>query len=223
MKKKLINIFEAINAHNTYVSILSLIISFFSLTWNYSLQVRNARYNTYNMDLCYQIEFSEDIKEENVSFYDESKQALIISDIDFINIIPKSGGIHKTSIFISQRKEDFVFTSFDDVASNVVEIYDAQDASYTVESFILNIYAEDDDKYYSSVFILIEDYVHNFYLNMVIFEINKNDFTDIEERVYDEVDLLYTYNEEQDYLCWFDQEYMKKFLNLKNRMDKILK
>jgi hypothetical protein len=175
------------------------------------------------MDLCYQIEFSEDIKEENVSYYDETKKAIIISDSDYINIIPKSGGIHRISIFFSQAKEDFVFASFDDMASNVIEIYNAQDASYMLEGFFLNIYGEDDDKYYSSAFFLIEDYVHNFYLNMLIFEINKNDFTDIEERVYDEVDLLYTYNEGEGYICWFDQEYMKKFLNLKNRMDKILK
>ena len=223
MKGKLKNIFEYINAHNTYVAILALIVSFFSLIWNYSLQEKNTRYSTYNMDLCYKIEFSEDIKEENVSFYDEQEKALVVSNIGYINVIPKVGGIHKITIFINQRKEDFVFFSTDDVISDVVDIYEAQNASYAISNFILNIYAEDDDYYYSSIYLLIEDYNHNFYTNMITFKIDKDNFANIEPRVYDEIDLLYTYNKDEDYLDWFDNEQMKRYLILKNKLDKITK
>lgn len=223
MKNKLKKILQNINEHNTYVAIFSLIISIFSIIWNYSLQEKNTRFNTYNMDLCYSIEFAEDIKEENLFFYDETEEAIVISGIKYVNIIPKCGGINSVSIIFNHEKEDFVFSSFGNTLPNLVNVSEAQDAPCSFEDFLLYLYAEDDYKYYSSAFLVIEDYNHNYYSNMIVFEINKNDFTDIEERIYSEGDLLYTYNKYEGYLDFFDYEQMKIYLNLKNKLDKILK
>lgn len=153
---------------------------------------------------------------------DDEEIMLVVSDPNYIRIIPKVGGVHRIAIMLNQRKEDFVAHTLDGTNLNLVEFAEAQNTSFSTENFPLNLYAKDEDKYYSSAFLLLEDYNHNFYSNMIIFEISKNDLSDIEEYVYDEVDLLYAYNKKDDYLDWFTNEQMKRYLKLKNRLDEIL-
>lgn len=220
-KEKLKKIFETINSHNTYVSILALIVSVFSLTKSYSLQEKNSRFNTYSMDLCYSIEFSEDINECDITY--EDKGMLVISSKDLMSLVPRVGGIYKVSTFFNQSKEDFVFGSSVNIISDIVNISEAQDTIVTLENLPLMIDVMDDDKYYCSVFLLIEDYKHNFYTNMIILEVDKKNLAYIDVRVYGEVDLLYTYNEDDDYIDEFDYQQMKKYLKLKKQLDKVLK
>ena len=234
--EKLKTIFKDVNRLSLFVSVLALIFSFVSFAKSISVQEKNTLFNTYSMDLCYQIRFSEELKKENISFYhggnnpfyngedipfyNEDEIMLIISDTDFMSIAPKVGGINRVALILNQGKEDFLIIAFSD-GENWTGFYEAQDAFITTENFLLNIYGEDEDKYYSSAFILIEDYKHNFYLDMLIFEISKDDLSDIEKYVYNKFDLLNTYNKE-NYLDWFTNEQMKKYLKLRDRLNEIL-
>lgn len=57
---------------------------------------------------------------------------------------------------------------------------------------------------------------------MIVYEIDKEDMSNIKTRIYSDIDLLHVYNEDINVLPEFDASQMKEYQNLKNKLDEIL-
>lgn len=59
---------------------------------------------------------------------------------------------------------------------------------------------------------------------MLVYEINKENMSNIDIRIYDKLDIVYTYNTEEDNtnLSDFDFSQLKEYKTLQDRIDKVL-
>lgn len=57
---------------------------------------------------------------------------------------------------------------------------------------------------------------------MIVYEIEKENMSNIKTRIYSDIDLLHIYNENVNVLPEFDASQMKEYQNLKDKLDEIL-
>lgn len=216
-KGKIKKLLEAIN---TYVSIFALIVSVFTFVWTYSLQNKTLKFSTYNMDLSYHIKFSDEIDKENVSFFQEYIQ---ISAEEYLSITPKTGGIYKIALVLPQAnfENDFDIHVINMNEPTVSTFQEAQDLSCTINTLTLPISDSDDSNYYSSMIFVFEDYKHNLFTNLIVFEIDKNNLSNIDERIYDESHLLLISNKTYGFMPDFDLAQLKRYLDLKKKFNEL--
>ena len=202
------------------ISGIALVVSIFTNIQNRALKERYDRLSTYNMDLNYQLDFSNELDENIVSF---NNGLIEIDAEDHIVIDPKVGGIQKVYMIHYNEGEVIAVFQLDLFTNYLVNEIDAQNGYYEVGEYCLDIIDENENKYYSKLFIVVEDFKHNFYSNMIIYEIDKADISKMDIRVYNEVDLLYTYNQSPfTVLPEFDSKQLKEYLSFKDKLDKIL-
>ncbi len=138
--------------------------------------------------------------------------------------MPKVGGIQKLHIVHYHNDnliEEFPIDMADEGAAS---IYDAQKGSYNFGEYTIDILDEDENNYYSTLYLIIEDYNHNIFTNMLVYEISKENMSNIEIRVYDKFNIVFAYNTEDNYtnLSDFDISQIKEYQTLQDRIDKIL-
>ncbi|WP_285823982.1 hypothetical protein [Schaedlerella arabinosiphila] len=201
-------IFETINAYNA-VSILSPIVSIFTFCWTYSIEEKTFKSDTYSLDLSYQVNISDKIDKKNILVF---QKYIRISAKDYIKVFAKTGGISKFGIVVPQP---YYENDFDIKIINTVGLYEesfqeAQYVSCSIADLVLLIGYEDDDNYYSSLILIIEDYKHNFFSNLIVFEFDKKDLTNINTRIYDKIHLFLTLNDIQS-IPDFDLKQLKRY------------
>lgn len=201
------------------LSVVAIVISIYTYIESRDLQVKYDRINTYNTDLSYQITISDEMGREGVAIVDGQIQ--VKKKVD-VKISPKLGGIQKIYMIYYENGNIVALLPIEIFTKEVVATLDAQDGSYDLTEYNLDILGEDENSYYSSVFFLIEDYNHNFFTNMIIYKIDKEDISKIVARIYNEVDLLHAYNEGILNLPDFDRAQIKEYLSLKVKLDEIL-
>lgn len=57
---------------------------------------------------------------------------------------------------------------------------------------------------------------------MIVYEIDKENISNIQTRIYSDIDLLHTYNKELQILPEFDANQMSEYQNLKEKLSEIL-
>ncbi len=218
-KEKVKIFIKSIDTHNTFISLISLIVSIFIFFWTYSIQEKTFKFNTYNMDLSYKINISDKIDKENISV---SQNTIYITEKEYIKITLKTGGISKFGLAFPQPyyENDFDIDIINAVGSDKAIFREAQDFCCILENFSLPISDKDDDKYYSSIIFIFEDYKHNFYSNLIVFEFDKKNLTNIDTRVYDKFHLLLTSNDIQS-IPAFDFEQLKRYSNFRKKMNEL--
>lgn len=235
----LLNIFE------TYTGIMLIITSLISAFVIYNswrehitismIQEKYNRMNTYDMNLSYDIWVDEnsdnnDNSSDNIGLYEKIEDTSEVSFNEKISlpnqygiiINPKLGGVKKIYNIYYQNGNIYNKTSFYGYEKDKITLNDASEGSIRLDILNLFITGEDEISYYSTMFLIIEDFKHNFYTNMIIFEINKNDPHKVNKRIYKEIDLLRAYNKSKSYLPDFDSERIHEYLDFKNQLNKIL-
>ena len=202
------------------ISGIALIVSIVTNIQSSALKEKYDRLSTYNMDLNYQLEFSNIIDENNISF---NNGIIDIEAEDHIIISPKVGGIQKVYLIYYYEGEFFAVLPLDLFTNYLVDELDAHDGLYELGGYSLDVIDENKNKYYSRLFIVVEDYKHNFYSNMIIYEIDKANISKMNIRVYSEIDLLYTYNKGSILqIPDFDRKQLKEYLSFRDKLDKML-
>ena len=203
------------------LSFIAIIVSIATFGKSASLQEKSTRYNTYNMDLNYHLKFFDELAEDEI-FVDNDNDLITIVNDRFLEIVPLVGGVQKLYVVFGSQEDVTDMTLYDMYNDDILDYYEAQNGSYTLQGLILDIMDEDDEYYYSSVFLVLEDYKHNIFSNMITFKIHKDDLN-VQIRIFEEIDLLYAYNREIDAgFSMFDVMQIKEYLNLKKKFDEII-
>lgn len=197
------------------VSIVALGFSIYSHCKNINLQEKYDILSTYEMTLNYQVEISDKI----------GKGKLIFDDTEInkgqIDVIPKIGGIEKVYA-IHYYKNNIKAILPVESYSKGVESHDAQGLYYRLTEYTIDKIAQTSDVYFGTLYLVVKDYQNNYFTNMIVYEIEKEDMSNIKTRIYSDIDLLHVYNEDINVLPEFDASQMKEYQNLKNKLDEIL-
>lgn len=197
------------------VSIIALGFSVYSHFKNISLQEKYDILSTYGMTLNYQVEIADKTGEGNFKFDDTE-----ISK-GKIDIIPKTGGIEK--VYAIHYYENNVKSILPvELYSKGVESHDAQGLGYQLTEYTIDKIAQTSDVYFGTLYLVVKDYQNNYFTNMIVYEIEREDMSNIKTRIYSDIDLLHVYNENINVLPEFDANQMKEYQNLKNKLDEIL-
>ena len=68
---------------------------------------------------------------------------------------------------------------------------DASDSYWALSEYNIDINAQSADKCYGTLYLVIKDYQNDYYSNMLVYEFNKNDFSDYTVEKYLDIDLLH--------------------------------
>lgn len=203
-----------LNLITVLLSLAALIFSIYSHFNNIQLQEKYDMLNTYAMTLNYQVEISE--TEGNLKFGDiEISKACI-------NITPKTGGIEKIYAIHYYKNNVKAVLPVELYTKGMEHEYDAQNAGYNLNEYTIDCIAESSSKYYGTLYLLVKDYQNNYFTNMIIYEIDKENISNIQTRIYSDIDLLHTYNKELHILPEFDANQMSEYQNLKEKLSEIL-
>lgn len=194
------------------VSIVALVFSIYSHFKNINLQEKYDILSTYGMTLNYQVQIS---GEGNFKFDDTEINK------GQIDIIPKIGGIEKVYA-IHYYKNNVKAILPVEPYSKGMESHDAQELFYRLTEYTIDKIAQTSDEYFGTLYLVVKDYQNNYFTNMIVYEIEKEDMSNIKTRIYSDIDLLHVYNENINVLPEFDASQIKEYQNLKNKLDEIL-
>lgn len=68
---------------------------------------------------------------------------------------------------------------------------DASDSYWALSEYNIDINAQSAGKGYGTLYLVIKDYQNDYYTNMLVYEFNKNDFSDYTVEKYLDIDLLH--------------------------------
>ena len=197
------------------ISIIALGFSVYSHFSNINLQEKYDVLNTYEMPLSYQVEISDKTGEGNIKFSDTE-----ISK-GKIDIIPKIGGIEK--VYAIHYYENNVKAILPvELYSKEIENYDAQGLYCRLSEYSIDIIAQTSEEYLGTLYLVVKDYQNNYFTNMIVYEIDKENVSNVKTRIYSDIDLLHLYNENINVLPEFDASQMKEYQSLKDKLDEIL-
>lgn len=197
------------------VSVVALGFSMYSHFKSISLQEKYDILDTYGMALNYQVEVSDKT--------DEGMFKLGDTEINKgqIDIIPKTGGIEKVyAIHYYQNNVKAILPV--ELYSSEMNNYNSQDLYYRLTGYTIDKIAQTSEAYFGTLYLVIKDYQNNYFTNMIVYEIEKEDMSNTKIRIYSDIDLLHTYNEGTNVLPEFDTSQMKEYRNLKNKLTEIL-
>lgn len=197
------------------VSIIALGFSMYSHCRNINLQEKYDILSTYGMTLNYQVEISDKTGEGNLKFDNTEIRK------GKIDIIPKIGGIEK--VYAIHYYENNVKAILPvELYSKEMENHDAQGLYYQLSEYSIDIIAQTSKEYFGTLYLVVKDYQNNYFTNMIVYEIEKENMSNIKTRIYSDIDLLHIYNENINVLPEFDASQMKEYRSLKDKLDEIL-
>ena len=190
---------------------MALLFSVYSHFENIRLQEKYNALSTYGMDLNYQVEIS------------DQEGSILLGDTKIesgkIEIVPKTGGIEK--VYAVHYYQDNVKAILPvELYSEEVIKRDASDSYWALSEYNIDIIAQSADKCYGTLYLVIKDYQNDYYTNMLVYEFNKNDFSDYTVEKYSDIDLLHIYNEDINVLPEFDSSQLKEYQSLKEKLEK---
>ena len=137
-----------------------------------------------------------------------------------IDVIPKIGGIE--AVYAVHYYKNNVKAILPVELDADAEKYDAQGMFYRLSDYTIDNVALTTNVYYGTLYLVVKDFENNYFTNMIIYEVDKDDMSIFKTRTYSEIDLLYNYNEDINVLPEFDANQMKEYQSLKKKLDEIL-
>lgn len=201
---------------NNWKTIIPIVISIISFVYTGVIKTNmNDKYNklsTYMKSLNYEIKI--DSGEGRIQFGDEEIKG------GQIDVIPKIGGIEAVYAvhYYKNNVKEILPVELDADA----EKYDAQGMFYRLSDYTIDNVALTTNVYYGTLYLVVKDFENNYFTNMIIYEVDKDDMSIFKTRTYSEIDLLYNYNEDINVLPEFDANQMKEYQSLKKKLDEIL-
>lgn len=206
-----------------FIKIIPIIIAVVSLKYTFEVDSKNEKLekeykilNTYSMPLNYEVKISKKEGNGKIKFNDREINKGAIS------ITPKIGGIERVYA-IHYYKNNVKAIAPVELYSREIENYNAQTLQYKLTEYNIDNIAYTSKYFYGTLYLVIKDYQNNYFINMLVYEIPKDDMTKINTRIYSEIDLLHTYNKQINVLPEFDANQMKEYYILKNKIKEIFK
>lgn len=201
---------------NNWKTIIPIVISIISFVYTGVIKTNmNDKYNklsTYMKSLNYEIKI--DSGEGRIQFGDEEIKG------GQIDVIPKIGGIE--AVYAVHYYKNNVKAILPVELDADAEKYDAQGLFYRLSDYTIDNVALTTNVYYGTLYLVVKDFENNYFTNMIIYEVDKDDMSIFKTRTYSEIDLLYNYNEDINVLPEFDANQMKEYQSLKKKLDEIL-
>ena len=201
---------------NNWKTIIPIVISIISFVYTGVIKTNmNDKYNklsTYMKSLNYEIKI--DSGEGRIQFGDEEIKG------GQIDVIPKIGGIE--AVYAVHYYKNNVKAILPVELDADAEKYDAQGMFYRLSDYTIDNVALTTNVYYGTLYLVVKDFENNYFTNMIIYEVDKDDMSIFKTRTYSEIDLLYNYNEDINVLPEFDANQMKEYQSLKKKLDEIL-
>lgn len=201
---------------NNWKTIIPIVISIISFVYTGVIKTNmNDKYNklsTYMKSLNYEIKI--DSGEGRIQFGDEEIKG------GQIDVIPKIGGIE--AVYAVHYYKNNVKAILPVELDADAEKYDAQGMFYRLSDYTIDNVALTTNVYYGTLYLVVKDFENNYFTNMIIYEVDKDDMSIFKTRTYSEIDLLYNYNEDINVLPEFDENQMKEYQSLKKKLDEIL-
>lgn len=201
---------------NNWKTIIPIVISIISFVYTGVIKTNmNDKYNklsTYMKSLNYEIKI--DSGEGRIQFGDEEIKG------GQIDVIPKIGGIE--AVYAVHYYKNNVKAILPVELDADAEKYDAQGMFYRLSDYTIDNVALTTNVYYGTLYLVVKDFENNYFTNMIIYEVDKDDMSIFKTRTYSEIDLLYNYNEDINVLPEFDENQMKEYPSLKKKLDEIL-
>ena len=201
---------------NNWKTIIPIVISIISFVYTGVIKTNmNDKYNklsTYMKSLNYEIKI--DSGEGRIQFGDEEIKG------GQIDVIPKIGGIE--AVYAVHYYKNNVKAILPVELDADAEKYDAQGMFYRLSDYTIDNVALTTNVYYGTLYLVVKDFENNYFTNMIIYEVDKDDMSIFKTRTYSEIDLLYNYNEDINVLREFDANQMKEYQSLKKKLDEIL-
>ncbi len=198
------------------ISIVSVLIAFGIGVQSWKLQKEYERLNSYSSSLDYTVEISR-IKDEGKINFDGKE-----INTGRIDVTPKIGGISKVYGLHYYKNNIKAILPIELYRDGLEKTHNAHDLMYGLDYYTLDCLAEDDESLFSTLFLVVEDYQHNYYTNMIVYEIDKENLSKIEIRVYTEIDLLYCYNEDMQVLPEYDSSQLLEYKSLLEKLSAVL-
>ena len=201
---------------NNWKTIIPIVISIISFVYTGVIKTNmNDKYNklsTYMKSLNYEIKI--DSGEGRIQFGDEEIKG------GQIDVIPKIGGIE--AVYAVHYYKNNVKAILPVELDADAEKYDAQGMFYRLSDYTIDNVALTTNVYYGTLYLVVKDFENNYFTNMIIYEVDKDDMSIFKTRTYSEIDLLYNYNEDINVFPEFDANQMKEYQSLKKKLDEIL-
>ena len=201
---------------NNWKTIIPIVISIISFVYTGVIKTNmNDKYNklsTYMKSLNYEIKI--DSGEGRIQFGDEEIKG------GQIDVIPKIGGIE--AVYAVHYYKNNVKAILPVELDADAEKYDAQGMFYRLSDYTIDNVALTTNVYYGTLYLVVKDFENNYFTNMIIYEVDKDDMSIFKTRTYSEIDLLYNYNEDINVLPEFDANQMKEYQSLKKKLDELL-
>ena len=201
---------------NNWKTIIPIVISIISFVYTGVIKTNmNDKYNklsTYMKSLNYEIKI--DSGEGRIQFGDEEIKG------GQIDVIPKIGGIE--AVYAVHYYKNNVKAILPVELDADAEKYAAQGMFYRLSDYTIDNVALTTNVYYGTLYLVVKDFENNYFTNMIIYEVDKDDMSIFKTRTYSEIDLLYNYNEDINVLPEFDANQMKEYQSLKKKLDEIL-
>lgn len=198
------------------ISIISLGISIYLNYKNNKLEKKYAMIDTYGMTLSYEVKISQKIGNGTIKF--DGKE-IKKGEID---IIPKIGGIEKVYA-IHYYKDNVKAILPVELYTKKIEEYDAQQLFYKLPEYTIDNVAHTTKSFFGTLYLVIKDYQNNYFTNMIVYEVSRNDINDVHTRIYSDIDLLHAYNKNINVIPAFDENQMREYQSLKRKLEQILK
>lgn len=191
------------------VSILLSVIAMIISVYEHFEIIRYERMDTYETPLAYNIEISDKKNDGKIEFMGNT----INTGSIYINI--RTGGILNYNIIYCVNEK--IDTMFSDSFTEKPELkYDSSELDFVIGEYTLEKEVEDDTYYYSSIFIVLEDYQHNYYTNMILYRLNKDDIQQIDTMVISEIDIIKYYDKGYTENEFFNNDKLKDFIYLRD-------
>ena len=163
---------------NNWKTIIPIVISIISFVYTGVIKTNmNDKYNklsTYMKSLNYEIKI--DSGEGRIQFGDEEIKG------GQIDVIPKIGGIE--AVYAVHYYKNNVKAILPVELDADAEKYDAQGMFYRLSDYTIDNVALTTNVYYGTLYLVVKDFENNYFTNMIIYEVDKDDISIFETRTY---------------------------------------
>lgn len=212
-------------------SLVAVLISAIGLVYSVSHDKNIENMESYFQQLNYHVDFlNEGYTAEIVSKNEE--KTVEINTPDFV-IVPETGGIKRVSLIFYYDNECYAVLPLSMMEDIDHKKYKASDIMSVIKEFSHYAYTKDvssksfkdegyDASYYTTIFVCVEDFMKNTDITPIVFEYPINGDGNLvgkyDARQYNEVQLVYIYNQTYSPLPIYDMQMLNDYRTLLEKM-----
>ena len=181
---------DSTSTFSKIISICTLIIACVTGIFTILNNLKLREFDMYNYNLesfvKYDLVYTINVNEEKKATLLINENG-VIQEIEAptIEISPQIGGIKKAYAVYYHNNNCWGMESFEEVSFKIDE-YNASDLKYQLEKYSLDYEATQNDNWYGTIYIIVQDYNNKYSYNMLVFKMGKDNQL-VDFKVYDEL------------------------------------